>query len=102
MRSIKSTGDVRIVIEAITLGGDNITQALAKLFIEYIYQGTTPSQWSHVVIVVLHTKGDATNLKNYHPISLLLHIYMLFTKIDSKRLAAKLDCYQPREQAGFR
>lgn len=102
MKNNKSPGDDGVVIEAIKLGGNEIIQTLAKLFTECIYQGTTPSHWNNAVIVLLHKKGDITELTNYRPISLLSHIYKLFTKIITKRLEARLDFYQPREQAGFR
>lgn len=49
----------------------------------------------------LHKKEDISDLKNYRPIGLPSHIYKRFTKIIAKRLEAKLDSYQPREQAGL-
>ena len=54
------------------------------------------------MIILLHKKGDITNLENYRPISLLSALYKLFMKIIAKRLTKKLDFYQPVEQAGFR
>ncbi|XP_044876196.1 uncharacterized protein LOC123372253 [Mauremys mutica] len=44
---------------------------------------------------------DRENLKNYHPICLLSHIYKLFTKVITNQLSQSLDEQQPREQAGF-
>lgn len=42
-KSNKSPGDGEVVIETIKLGENKIIQALAKLFTECLYQGTTPS-----------------------------------------------------------
>lgn len=65
-------------------------------------EATTPTTWKNAVIVIMHKKGNIADLKNYRPISLLSHLYKLFTKILTKRLTYKLDFYQPTEQAAFR
>ncbi|KAH1004409.1 hypothetical protein HUJ05_005225 [Dendroctonus ponderosae] len=67
-----------------------------------LLKGTTPSQWTNAVIIIMHKKGNVTDLRNYRPISLLSHVYMLFMAVITKRLTNKLDSYQPCEQAGFR
>lgn len=41
-------------------------------------------------------------MENYRLISMLSHLYKLFTRIINNRLTTKLDSYQPVEQAGFR
>ncbi|CAG9131323.1 unnamed protein product [Plutella xylostella] len=46
-------------------------------------------------------KGDQTLLKNYRPISLLSHVYKLFSRVITNGLAQKLDEFQHPEQAGF-
>ena len=47
-------------------------------------------------------KGDMRDIKNYRPISLLSHMYKLFTRILQERMERVLDQNQPRQQAGFR
>ncbi|KAJ0175113.1 hypothetical protein K1T71_009254 [Dendrolimus kikuchii] len=54
------------------------------------------------VVVLFFKKGDNTLLKNYRPISLLSHVYKLFSRVVTNRLARRLDEFQPPEQAGFR
>lgn len=58
-------------------------------FIEIRYQGCL-------------TGRNPTLLKNYRPISLLSHIYILFSRVITNRLARRFDEFQPPEQAGFR
>lgn len=55
----------------------------------------------HSNIVLLHTKGDKSNIGNYRPISLVSHLYKAFIKVLQNRFAGKLDLHQPPEQAGF-
>ena len=47
-------------------------------------------------------KGDMRDIQHYRPISLLSHMYKLFTRILQKRIEKVLDENQPREQASFR
>lgn len=53
------------------------------------------------MVVLFFKKGDKALLKNYRPISLLSHIYKLFSRVILNRLAQKFDDFQPPEQAGF-
>lgn len=102
MKNRKSPGDDGVVIEAVKCGGHLLHRAVCKLFNACLERGITPSQWDRAVIIILHKKGDITELANYRPISLLSHVYKLFMRIVAKRITSKLDLYQPREQAGFR
>lgn len=102
MKNNKSPGEDEVVVEALKLGGEKLLQSIKVLFNECLIQGKTPQQWNNATITLIHKKGDITNLANYRPISLLSHMYKLFTRIIANRLKAKLDLYQPREQAGFR
>lgn len=102
MKNNKTPGEDGLVIEAIKMGGNKLLQAIKTLFNACLLKGITPSDWNNAVIILLHKKGDITNIGNYRPISLLSHVYKLFTKIITRRLSHKLDSYQTREQAGFR
>ena len=53
-------------------------------------------------MVLFFKKGDNARLKNYRPISLLSHVYKLFSRVITNRLARRFDDFQPPEQAGFR
>ena len=91
-----------IAIKAVKEGGDILLKAITVLFNKYLIEATTPTEWNNTIIVIMHKKGNIANLNNYRPISLLPHLYKLFTKIITRRLEFKLDSYQPPEQAGFR
>ncbi|KAF9787562.1 hypothetical protein SFRURICE_001614 [Spodoptera frugiperda] len=86
-------------------GDDGITSELLcerKLFNSVILEGTTPVAWQRSVVVLFFKKGDNCLLKNYRPISLLSHVYKLFSRVITNRLERRLDDFQPPEQAGFR
>ena len=58
--------------------------------------------WENAMVILLHKKGDITNLENYRPISLLSALYKLFMTFIAKKFTKKLDFYHPVEQAEFR
>lgn len=102
MKSNKSPGEDGVSTENIKLGGTALLKILCKLYNACLRNCTTPEQWNKATMILIHKKGDIAQLQNYRPISLLSQIYKLFMRIITKRLTAKLDFYQPREQAGFR
>ncbi len=89
-------------ITAELLKGTPVLKALQKLFYSVILEGKTPTAWHRSVVILFFKKGDKTLLKNYRPISLLSHVYKLFSRVITNRLARRLDDFQPPEQAGFR
>ena len=60
------------------------------------------AEWKEANMIILHKKGDMEDVKDYRPISLLSHMYTLFTRILQIQMEKILDGNQPREQAGFR
>lgn len=52
-------------------------------------------------VVIFFKKGNKTLIKNNRPIMLLNHVYKLFSRVVTNRLARRLDEFQPPEQLGF-
>lgn len=102
LRNGRAPGDDGITTELLKAGGLPVQKALAELFNAVVHRGATPEAWSRSVVVLFFKKGDKALLKNYRPISLLSHVYKLFSRVVTNRLATRLDEYQPPEQAGFR
>ena len=102
MKRNKSPGANNITVDLLKESGEPVFDLLAFLFSVCLKQGRTPKDWKNAVIILLHKKGDRTNLSNHRPISLLDCTYKLFSKIVSNRITRTLDKNQPIEQAGFR
>lgn len=102
LKNNKAPGEDGITTELLKAGGTPVLKVVQKLFNSVIREGTTPEAWSRSIVVLFFKKGDNTLLKNYRPISLLSHVYKLFSRVITNRLASRLDDFQPREQAGFR
>ena len=102
MKNGKAPGEDQITAEMLKLGRRVIERTLTVLFNKCLEEGTIPTTWRNAEVILLFKKGDITNIENYRPISLLSHMYKLFTRILTNRMTTKLDFYQPVEQAGFR
>jgi len=98
----KAPGPDNINIDLIEAAGEIICEKIAHLFNECLKQSKVPDDWNEAIIILLHKKGDARDIANFRPISLLNNIYKLFTKVITNRIGKTLDENQPREQAGFR
>lgn len=61
-----------------------------------------PKESKNTEIIILHKKGHNTNIENYHPISLLSHLYKLVMRAIANRLTNKLNLYLPLENATFK
>ena len=53
-------------------------------------------------MVLLHKKGNTSDIKNYRPISMLPMIYKMFSHIHLQHILWTVEFHQPREQASFR
>ena len=102
MKRGKAPGEDGISVDLIKDAGEIAIEKLSRLFTKCLEAGKIPRTWKNATIVLIHKKGDLTDLKNYRPISLLSVVYKLFSKVITNRIADTLDSSQPKEQAGFR
>ena len=105
MKKGKSPGPDELDIDTIKEAGEPLAKELTKLFNCSLQCQEVPDRWEESDLIIIHKKGDKKGdkkeLKNYRPISLLLQVYKIFTKVITKRLERKLDENQTREQAGI-
>lgn len=98
----KAPGPDQINNESLLSCNNYIAPLLTCIFNDIVNTEIIPTQWTTSTIILLHKKGDKTNINNYRPISLMSNIYKIFAKIILARITRTLDENQPREQAGFR
>jgi len=98
----KAAGPDGITNDILKSCGAETYKILTDLFNLCIKQKKIPECWKNAKMMLLHKKGDQTDLKNYRPINILSSLYKIFTSIITKRLENQLDSEQPQEQAGFR
>ncbi|XP_044582987.1 uncharacterized protein LOC123264005 [Cotesia glomerata] len=61
---------------------------LVALFNKILSTGTTPTEWSHILMCMLHKKGDLLNPSNYRGIALVNSLEKIFTQIIHERIRA--------------
>ena len=102
MKKDKAPGEDQLTADILKLGGEETIEILTKLFNKIVQLEKIPTQWNEAKVIILHKKGDMKDIKNYWPISLLPHLYKVFTRVILARIEKELEWKQPREQAGFR
>ncbi len=102
MKNGKAPTPDDIIVGVLKCGGGTIIKIVANIFTKCLNTKAIPTSWKSANITILFIKGDAKGLKNYRPISLLSHVYKLFTKVITNRLTTTLNENQPQEQGGFR
>ncbi len=102
MKKNKAPGIDDLTSDIIKEGGSEIIKQVTKLFNQITQEKRIPVKWKEAKVILLHKKGDKADIRNYRPISLLSHLYKLFTRVIQNRVSCELDNQQPREQAGFR
>ncbi|CAH2106508.1 unnamed protein product [Euphydryas editha] len=76
-----------------------ILKALVELYNALTQRGTVAEAWSRSVFMLFFNKNDKSLVKNYRPISLLSHVYELFSRVVTNRLASRLGGIQPPQSA---
>ncbi|KAI5640838.1 reverse transcriptase (RNA-dependent DNA polymerase) domain-containing protein [Phthorimaea operculella] len=98
----RSPGEDGVTTESLKVGEPMLLHHLSNLFNSILLTGKVPQNLCHSNIILLHKKGDKSDLGNYRPISLVSHVYKTFIKVIQNRIDGKLDRHQPPELAGFR
>ena len=98
----KAPGEDNITGGVLQDGREAVVNLLTWLFNKCLHLCQVPKAWQNVVRILLHKKGNMSDIKNYRPISLLPIIYKVFSCILLQQILLTLDFHQPREQADFR
>lgn len=80
MKCGKAPGEDNINIKLLKEGGIPLYKQLARIFSDCMRTGQIPDSWKNAVIVLIHKKGDKTDLRNYRLFSLLSTIYSLHNR----------------------
>jgi hypothetical protein len=98
----KAAGEDNLPAEAFYFGGDVTTEVLTKFFNILLKFHISPEQWNHSLVCLIYKrKGDASEVKNYRPISLTIVAKRIF----EKAIDQLLEVYKSklhRLQGGFR
>ena len=102
MKRRKAPGPDQVPIELFKeMYTRNLMEVLALLN-EWWAEETIPAEVLLARVVLIFKKGNANDLGNYRPISLLNSVYKILAAIIQKRLESKLDDKLQRTQFGFR
>lgn len=98
MKYNRVPGEYDISTEMVKLGEHAWARSLpyvTNLFNIILKTGIFPHQFCHTNIILLHKKGDKSDINNYRPISLVSYLYKAFLKAIEYRIWLELE--QPPE-----
>ena len=98
MKNNKAPGIDILTSDVMILGGEESVTQKTKSFNHMLETKKILVEWKEAKMIILHKKGEM----NFRPVSLLSHVYRLFTQTLQKWMEKVLDENQLREQAGFR
>ena len=104
LKSGKAAGFDGIKPEFYQINNSTLICIIHKIICQIFNSGVYPINWSKSMIIPLHKKGDASDVKNYRGISLINIMSKIFSHILQSRLKAWCESNDliPEEQAGFR
>ena len=73
----------------------------SKVLNNALEKAAIPESWQHTMMILLHKKGDAADLGNWRPLSLINSDAKVFTKIITLRLQGVMDNLIGPCQTGF-
>ncbi|CAN0099719.1 unnamed protein product, partial [Heterosigma akashiwo] len=74
---------------------------LARLFQKVERAADFPDSWKVARVTLVYKKGDATDPKNYRPVSVLPTLATIFERVLVPKLSSFLYEHIPPEQFGF-
>ena len=81
MKSSKAPGIGNLISYVMILGEEESVKQITKFFKQILETKKIPVEWEEAKMIILHKKGDMKDIKSYRPISLLFHMYKLFSRI---------------------
>uniref|UniRef100_A0A914WDC5 Reverse transcriptase domain-containing protein n=1 Tax=Plectus sambesii TaxID=2011161 RepID=A0A914WDC5_9BILA len=102
MKSGTSPGYDGITAQALSTGAESLAPILTRLVNNCLDHASIPEGFADTKTILLYKKGDATDIKNYRPISPLNTTYKVFAKVIGNSIKSILDAAETAEQAGFR
>ena len=86
LKNGKAKGVDLIPHEAVKNGSTSLVEAVVKLFNLVKEKGKVPKGWKEGRVVIVHKSGPVTDLANYRPLTVLVCLSGLFSKVLNVRL----------------
>ena len=86
LKNSKAMGEDLVPNEALKNSSPEFVNAVAKLFNNVRKHGTVPKKWKTGRLVLVHKKGPLTDMGNYRPLTVIVAMSGLFSRVLNERL----------------